>query len=64
MKYLAKQLGADKLRFKSAQINQPANVETLLTTIEKYARENGHPMTEMTLDEMEELWQEAKRAGL
>ncbi|MBT7190324.1 MAG: nucleoside triphosphate pyrophosphohydrolase [Anaerolineae bacterium] len=32
--------------------------------IEKYARENDFPMTEMTLDEMEELWQEAKRAGL
>ena len=32
--------------------------------IEKAARENGQPMTEMTLDEMEELWQEAKKTGL
>ena len=32
--------------------------------IEKYARRNEHPMPEMTLDEMEELWQEAKKTGL
>lgn len=32
--------------------------------IEKRARENEDPMTEMTLDEMEELWDEAKKAGL
>jgi len=32
--------------------------------IEKSARENGQPMTEMTLDEMEALWQAAKRTGL
>ena len=32
--------------------------------IEKQARENERPMTKMTLDEMEELWGEAKRAGL
>ena len=32
--------------------------------IEKHAREAEHPMMEMTLDEMEELWDEAKRAGL
>ncbi|OQY32054.1 MAG: nucleoside triphosphate pyrophosphohydrolase [Anaerolineaceae bacterium 4572_5.2] len=32
--------------------------------IEKQARENEYPMTEMTLDEMEELWVEAKGTGL
>jgi len=32
--------------------------------IEQEARKNGRVMTEMTLDEMEELWSEAKKAGL
>ncbi|MCP4139037.1 MAG: nucleoside triphosphate pyrophosphohydrolase [Chloroflexi bacterium] len=32
--------------------------------IEKYARENEIPMTEMTLGEMEDLWQEAKKTEL
>ena len=32
--------------------------------IEEYARKNGHPMSDMTLEEMEEIWQEAKRTGL
>ncbi len=31
--------------------------------IEERARETERPMTEMTLDEMEEFWQEAKRLG-
>ncbi len=32
--------------------------------IEKRAREEKRPMTEMSLDEMEALWQEAKKTGL
>ena len=32
--------------------------------IEQYAREKERPVTEMSLDKMEELWQEAKRTGL
>ena len=32
--------------------------------IETSARERKHPMSEMKLDEMEELWQEAKKNGL
>ena len=32
--------------------------------IERHARENGHPIPEMTLNEMEELWGEAKKMGL
>ena len=32
--------------------------------IEQRARETEHPMREMSLEEMEELWQEAKRVGL
>ncbi len=32
--------------------------------IEKYARDENRPMAEMSLDEMEDLWQEAKRNGL
>jgi tetrapyrrole methylase family protein / MazG family protein len=32
--------------------------------IEQYARDGKFAMTDMTLDEMEECWQEAKRAGL
>lgn len=32
--------------------------------IEQYARTEKRPMTEMSLDEMEALWQEAKRSGL
>ncbi len=32
--------------------------------IEKRARKEKRPMTEMSLDEMEKLWQEAKRTGL
>ena len=32
--------------------------------IERHAREEKRPMTELSLDEMEELWQTAKRTGL